>query len=157
MPTPINTECLYINIIGAIPFACILQDRTLTYQLQIMPALPEEHLHAGTTLPLEQKTKGQILHEVVPPEYHEFTDVFSEGSAKELPHINLTIIKLISKKAPSSLSARSKTWLEIKLWALKDYLANMLSKSFICSLISAAGALVLFAKKKDGSPDCSRT
>ncbi|KNZ76467.1 hypothetical protein J132_10442 [Termitomyces sp. J132] len=40
---------------------------------------------------------------------------------------------------------------EIKLWALKDYLDNMLGKSFIYLLISATGAPVLFAKKKDGS------
>ncbi|KAG5335796.1 hypothetical protein C0989_000301 [Termitomyces sp. Mn162] len=49
-----------------------------------MPALLEEHLHAETTLP-ECKTEEQILYKVVPPEYHEFTNVFSEGSAKELP------------------------------------------------------------------------
>ncbi|KAG5349347.1 hypothetical protein C0989_004462 [Termitomyces sp. Mn162] len=49
-----------------------------------MPALPKEHLHTGTTVP-ESKTEEQILSEVVPPEYHEFADMFSEGSAKELP------------------------------------------------------------------------
>ncbi|KAG5335243.1 hypothetical protein C0989_001719 [Termitomyces sp. Mn162] len=85
-PTPINTRALDIEIIGAVPFAHILQDGTPTFQLQITPALPEEYLCAETTLP-EQKTEEQILHEVVPPEYHEFADVFSEGSAKELsPH-----------------------------------------------------------------------
>ncbi|KAG5329300.1 hypothetical protein C0989_009964 [Termitomyces sp. Mn162] len=49
-----------------------------------MLALPKEHLHTGTTM-LESKTEEQILSEVVSPEYHEFADVFSEGSAKELP------------------------------------------------------------------------
>ncbi|KAG5336956.1 hypothetical protein C0989_011412 [Termitomyces sp. Mn162] len=33
---------------------------------------------------------------------------------------------------------------EIKLWALKDYFNNMLSKGFICPLISTTGAPVLF-------------
>ncbi|KAG5348702.1 hypothetical protein C0989_008861, partial [Termitomyces sp. Mn162] len=49
-----------------------------------MSALPEEYLHAEAT-PLEYTTKEQILYEVVLLEYHEFTDIFSEGSAKELP------------------------------------------------------------------------
>ncbi|KAG5719790.1 hypothetical protein E4T56_gene7271 [Termitomyces sp. T112] len=40
---------------------------------------------------------------------------------------------------------------KIKLWALKEYLDDMLGKGFICLSISAASALVLYAKKKDGS------
>ncbi|KAG5718806.1 hypothetical protein E4T56_gene2699 [Termitomyces sp. T112] len=75
---------LNIKIVGAVPFACLLQDSTPTFQLQITPALPEEHLHTGTTM-LESKMEEQILSKVVPPEYHEFADMFSEGSAKELP------------------------------------------------------------------------
>ncbi|KAG5335672.1 hypothetical protein C0989_000755 [Termitomyces sp. Mn162] len=84
MSTSINSRSLNIKIIGAIPFAHILQDGTPAFQLQITPALLEEHLHAGTTTP-ESKMEEQILSEVVPPEYHEFADMFSEGSAKELP------------------------------------------------------------------------
>ncbi|KNZ72001.1 hypothetical protein J132_05050 [Termitomyces sp. J132] len=40
---------------------------------------------------------------------------------------------------------------EVELRALKEYLNNMLGKGFIRLSISAASALVLFAKKKDGS------
>ncbi|KAG5332689.1 hypothetical protein C0989_006693 [Termitomyces sp. Mn162] len=49
-PTPVNSRNLNIKIIGTIPFACILHDGTSTFQLQIMPALPEEYLHAEATL-----------------------------------------------------------------------------------------------------------
>ncbi|KAG5332433.1 hypothetical protein C0989_007046 [Termitomyces sp. Mn162] len=84
MSNSVNSGNLNIKIIGTILFACLLQDGTPTFQLQIMPALPKEHLHTGTTMP-ESKMEEQILSEVVPPEYHEFTDVFSEESAKELP------------------------------------------------------------------------
>ncbi|KAG5730184.1 hypothetical protein E4T56_gene11680 [Termitomyces sp. T112] len=84
LPTPIDPGDLNIKIIGTIPFVHILQDGTPTFQLQIMPALPEEYLCAETTL-LEHKIEEQILYEVVPPEYHKFADIFSEGSAKELP------------------------------------------------------------------------
>ncbi|KAG5333552.1 hypothetical protein C0989_005453, partial [Termitomyces sp. Mn162] len=74
MPNSIDPRCLNIKIV----------DGTPAFQLQIMPALPEEHLRTGTTVP-ESKMEEQILSEVVPPEYHEFADMFSEGSAKELP------------------------------------------------------------------------
>ncbi|KAG5732059.1 hypothetical protein E4T56_gene18829 [Termitomyces sp. T112] len=80
----VDPRSLDIKIISAIPFACLLQDGTPAFQLQITPALPEEHLHTGTTA-LESKMEEQILSEVVPLEYHEFADMFSEGSAKELP------------------------------------------------------------------------
>ncbi|KAG5329106.1 hypothetical protein C0989_010031, partial [Termitomyces sp. Mn162] len=84
VPNPINSGNLDIKIIGAIPFVRLLQEGTPAFQLQVMPALPEEYLRAGTTTP-EKKMEEQILSEVVPLEYHEFTDMFSEGSAKELP------------------------------------------------------------------------
>ncbi|KAG5335229.1 hypothetical protein C0989_001790 [Termitomyces sp. Mn162] len=76
---------LDIKVIGgAVPFTCILQDGTPTFQLQIMPTLLEEYL-CTETIPLECTTKEQILYEVVLLEYHEFADIFFEGSAKELP------------------------------------------------------------------------
>ncbi|KAG6869752.1 hypothetical protein C0992_002113, partial [Termitomyces sp. T32_za158] len=40
---------------------------------------------------------------------------------------------------------------EVELRALKDHLDEMLGKGFIRPSISAAGAPVLFVKKKDGS------
>ncbi|KAG6883352.1 hypothetical protein C0993_006619 [Termitomyces sp. T159_Od127] len=69
--SPLDPEALDIKIIGSAPFACILQDGTPAYQLQITLVLPEEHLDADTTTP-ESKTEEQILCEVVPLEYHEF-------------------------------------------------------------------------------------
>ncbi|KAG5334205.1 hypothetical protein C0989_004024 [Termitomyces sp. Mn162] len=80
----IDSGSLDIKIVGAVPFACLLQDSTPAFQLQIMPALPKEHLCTGTTT-LESKMEEQILSKVVSLEYHEFADMFSEGSAKELP------------------------------------------------------------------------
>ncbi|KAG6876051.1 hypothetical protein C0993_005951 [Termitomyces sp. T159_Od127] len=80
----LNPDTLDIKIISPAPFAHIIQDGTPAFQLHISLALPEEHLSADT-MALELKTEEQILHEVVPLEYHEFADVFSKGSAKELP------------------------------------------------------------------------
>ncbi|KAG5734840.1 hypothetical protein E4T56_gene653 [Termitomyces sp. T112] len=146
----INSRSLDIKIISTVPFAHLLQDSTPTFQLQITPALPEEHLHTGTTV-LESKMEEQILSEVVPPEYHKFADVFSQGSAKELPLHHFYNHKIDLEEGTSPLFVKIYNMSEVKLQALKEYLNNMLSKGFICPLISAAGAPVLFAKKKDRS------
>ncbi|KAG6882792.1 hypothetical protein C0993_009147 [Termitomyces sp. T159_Od127] len=79
----LNPEALDIKIIGLALFTCIIQDDTSAFQLHISLVLPEEHLGADVTTPAP-KTEEQILHEVVPPEYCEFADVFSKGSTKEL-------------------------------------------------------------------------
>ncbi|KAG5715682.1 hypothetical protein E4T56_gene466 [Termitomyces sp. T112] len=146
----IDSRNLNIQIISTIPFACLLQDGTPAFQLQITPALPKEHLHMGTTMP-ESKTEKQILSEVVPPEYHEFADMFSEGSAKELPLHRSYDHKINLKEGTSPLFGKIYNMSEIKLRALKEYLDDMLGKGFIHPSISAAGAPVLFAKKKDRS------
>ncbi|KAG5733974.1 hypothetical protein E4T56_gene7440 [Termitomyces sp. T112] len=148
--TSIDSGSLDIKIISAIPFTHLLQDGTPAFQLQVMPALPKEHL-CGEIAALESKMEEQILSEVVPPEYHEFADVFSEGSAKELPPHCSYNHKIDLEEGTSSPFGKIYNIFEIKLWALKEYLDNMLSKGFICSSISAASTPVLFAKKKDGS------
>ncbi|KAG5732301.1 hypothetical protein E4T56_gene11429 [Termitomyces sp. T112] len=145
-----TTPPVDIKIIDAVPFAHILQDGTPTFQLQIMPALLKEHLHAETTSP-ECKMEEQILYKVVSLEYYEFADMFSKGSAKELPpHCSYDhMINL--EECASLLFGKIYNMSKIKLWALKEYPDDMLSKGFICLSISTASTLVLFAKKKDGS------
>ncbi|KAG5348416.1 hypothetical protein C0989_010576, partial [Termitomyces sp. Mn162] len=61
-PSPIDSRNLDIKIIGAVPFARLLREGTPAFQLQVTPALPEEYLCAGTTMP-EKKTEEQILSE----------------------------------------------------------------------------------------------
>ncbi|KAG5718580.1 hypothetical protein E4T56_gene16600 [Termitomyces sp. T112] len=146
----VDPRSLDIKIVGAVPFACLLQDGTPTFQLQITPALPEEHLCTGTTM-LESKTEEQILSEVVPLEYHEFADVFSEGSAKELPPHHSYDHKIDLEEGTSPLFGKIYNMSEVKLRALKEYLNDMLGKGFIRLSISAAGTPVLFTKKKDRS------
>ncbi|KAG5723345.1 hypothetical protein E4T56_gene334 [Termitomyces sp. T112] len=149
-PAPIDAGDLDIKIISTIPFACLLQDGTPAFQVQIMPALPKEYLCAETTLP-ECTTEKQILYKVVSLKYHEFADGFSEESAKELPPHCPYNHKIDLKEGTSLPFGKVYNMSEIELQALKDYLDDMLGKGFIHLLISATGALVLFAKKKDGS------
>ncbi|KAG5724402.1 hypothetical protein E4T56_gene15992 [Termitomyces sp. T112] len=150
VPNPIDPRDLDIKIISAIPFACLLREGTPAFQLQVTPALPKEYLRAGTTAP-ESKMEEQILSEVVPPEYHEFADVFSEGSAKELPLHRSYDHKIDLEEGTSPPFDKIYNMSEIELRALKEYLDDMLGKGFIHPSISAAGAPVLFAKKKDRS------
>ncbi|KAG5718343.1 hypothetical protein E4T56_gene8366 [Termitomyces sp. T112] len=135
VPNPINSGNLNIKIIGA---------------LQVTPALPEKYLRVGTTVP-ENKMEEQILSEVVPPEYHEFADMFSEGSAKELPPHCSYDHQIDLEEGTSPPFGKIYNMSKIELRALKEYLDDMLGKGFIHPLISAAGTPVLFAKKKDGS------
>ncbi|KAG6887616.1 hypothetical protein C0992_011523, partial [Termitomyces sp. T32_za158] len=83
--TLIDSGTLNIKIIGAAPFADILQEGAQAFQLHITPMLPKEHLRAEAS-PSAQATEEETLNKVVPLEYHKFANVFSEGSAKELPH-----------------------------------------------------------------------
>ncbi|KAG5723909.1 hypothetical protein E4T56_gene9784 [Termitomyces sp. T112] len=72
------------------------------------------------------------------------------GSAKELPPHHSYYHKIDLEESTSPTFGKIYNMSKIKLQALKDYLDDMLSKGFICSSISTAGTLVLFAKKKDG-------
>ncbi|KAG6896399.1 hypothetical protein C0992_008521 [Termitomyces sp. T32_za158] len=83
VPPPLaHPSALDIKIIGAAPFARILQEGAQAFQLHITPALPEEHLRAEASPP-EPKTEEETLRQVIPPEYHEFADVFSMPSAAD--------------------------------------------------------------------------
>ncbi|KAG5346398.1 hypothetical protein C0989_000790, partial [Termitomyces sp. Mn162] len=61
-PGPADSRNLNIKIIGAVPFARLLQEGTPAFQLQVTLTLLEEYLRAGTTTP-EKKMEEQILSE----------------------------------------------------------------------------------------------
>ncbi|KAG5719203.1 hypothetical protein E4T56_gene11782 [Termitomyces sp. T112] len=111
---------------------------TVTPMLQVTPALPEEYPRAGTTAP-ESKTEEQILSEVVPPEYHEFADMFSKGSAKEFPLHCSYDHQIDLEEGTSPPFGKIYNMSEIELRALKEYLDDMLGKGFIHPSISVAG------------------
>jgi len=75
-----------IKIIRAAPFSRLIREGIEVYQLHISPVSPHKTLHMEQTQNSEKKkTEQEILDKVVPPEYHDFTNVFSEGEAKTLP------------------------------------------------------------------------
>jgi len=88
LPTPMDTlldSDIDIKIIGAAPFTWLIRDGIEVYQLHISPVPPSETLHVEQPQDPEwKKTEQEILEEVVPPEYHNFASIFSEGEAKNL-------------------------------------------------------------------------
>ncbi|KAG6888417.1 hypothetical protein C0995_008330 [Termitomyces sp. Mi166 len=85
-PPPELSNGLNIRIICTAPFAWIIQEGAQAYQLHVSPSLLKQHLWANANVATpETKSEEQILHKVILPEYHKYADMFSEGSAKELP------------------------------------------------------------------------
>ena len=87
----------------------------------------------------------------VPPEYHDYLDVFSKAEADKLPphrpfdhHITLQDGKTPPFGPIYSLS-------EKELGVLREYLDENLDKGFVVPSESPAAAPILFVKKKDGS------
>ena len=93
--------------------------------------------------------ENELITKVVPPEYHDFFDVFSCEEAKLMPphHPYDHTINLENDQMPphSHIYLLSGT----ELSTLHEFLDNMLGKGFIRSSSLPGGAPVLFAKKKD--------
>jgi hypothetical protein len=88
---------------------------------------------------------------VVPPEYHEFTSVFSEGEAKNLPPHRPYDHKIDLEEGTEPPFGKIYNMSETELKLLKDYIDDMLGKGFIRPSSSNAGTPVLFAKNPNGS------
>jgi hypothetical protein len=89
--------------------------------------------------------------ELVPREYHDYMDVFSETLARELPPHRDYDHQIELEENTTPPHGKLYNMSEVELKTLKDYLDDMLDKGFIRPSKSPAGAPVLFVKKKDGS------
>ena len=100
---------------------------------------------AQLALPLAEKV-------IVPLEYSDFADVFSEKSANVLPErtrANEHAIELEKGKQPSYGPIYSLGPVELE--TLKTYIKTNLANGFIWTSKSLAGAPILFVRKRDGS------
>lgn len=87
----------------------------------------------------------------IPSEYHSFADMFSKqeesGLAEHCPydhHIDIEAGETPPFGPIYSLS-------QLELTALKDYIDDNISKGWICTSSSSAGAPILFVKKKNSA------
>ena len=87
----------------------------------------------------------------IPPDYHEFTDVFSKTRASApAPHRPYNLkIELEEGTSPPFGPIYSLSQSELK--SLREFLDEHLAMDFICPSRSPGRALVLFIRKKDGS------
>jgi hypothetical protein len=88
--------------------------------------------------------------ESVPPEYHDFADVFSKARADQLtPHHPYDLkINLAEGTEPPLRPMYSLSQSELQtLW---EWIDENLASGFICLSSSLHGTLILFIKKKDG-------
>ena len=87
----------------------------------------------------------------LPPEYHDYTDVFDKQAVKVLPPQRSYDHKIELK----SLDPLLKSWLylmsEDKLQKVKEYLSENLDKGFIVLSKAPFASLILFVTKPDGS------
>jgi hypothetical protein len=133
-----------ITIISAPAFAlaCRLQG-SVQFSLQICPK--ESDLHSAST------TSDPSEISIIPPEYHEFGDVFSKSKADTLaPHHEHDLkIKLEEGASPPIGTTYSLSPSELE--SLRTILDEHLTMGFIRPSSSAHAAPVLFVHKKDGS------
>jgi len=137
IPKPIK-----VSFIGAGAFTHLLKKHKLkAHTLSI----------CEVNLAINQFRTKEEWQSMVPAEYHEFIDLFSEKAAKKLPpHRPYDhSIPLIEGKTPPYGPLYGMSCVELE--ALKKYLEENLNKSFISHSSSPAGAPVLFVKKSDGS------
>ena len=106
------------------------------------PVLPYE------PLPMDE---NELITKVVPPEYHDFFDVFSHEEAKLMPphHPCDHTINLENDQMPPH--SHIYLLLGTELSTLHEFLDNMLGNGFIRASSSPSGAPILFTKKKDGT------
>ena len=95
--------------------------------------------------------EGELIARVVPPEYHDFFDVFSREEAKLMPPHRPYDHTIDLKNDQVLPHSHIYPLLGMDLGILQEFLDDMLGKSFICASSSPGGAPVLFAKKKDGT------
>jgi len=141
--TPVCTPP-HISLINAAAFvrACSLEGST-KYQLQLCPADSAKARSSSTSTPPDL--------DIVPPEYHDYADVFSKAKASELPPHHDYDLKIELEEGTSPPLGTLYSLSPVELSALWTFIDENLNTDFICPASSSHAALVLFIKKKDSS------
>ena len=111
--------------------------------MQLCPQ--ESDLHSTSTIPEPTDLSG------VPPDYHDFANVFSKSKADTLaPHCEYNL-KINLEDSTSSPLEATYSLSSSQLGSLHEFLDEHLTMGFIRPSSSAHAALVLFVCKKDSS------
>jgi len=108
-------------------------------------------LHSAELASASLVTEREPDLSLIPPEYHEFADLFSETEAKKLPphrpYDHQIPLEPGTTPPFGTIYSLSPTELE----TLRKYIEDNLNKGFIRHSQAPCGAPVLFVKKADGS------
>ncbi|SPC63716.1 uncharacterized protein UHOD_11307 [Ustilago sp. UG-2017b] len=154
LPSTSPPASLDIDVIDAIAFNKSLQSDCITWGTLYPSAIQSQHLLATTTTSSVTTTALAYdtgLSDIIPPEYHQYLDVFSRVEADKLPpHRTYDHpIPLEEGKYPPFGPIYSLSEHELK--TLREYLEENLAKGLISPSDSPAASPILFVKKKDGS------
>ncbi|SPC60765.1 uncharacterized protein UHOD_11147 [Ustilago sp. UG-2017b] len=150
----LSSASLDIDVIDAFAFDkslrsdCITSGTLYPSPIQSQQLLATTITSSDTTTALAYDTG---LSDIIPPEYHQYLDVFSRVRAdKLLPHRTYDHhIPLEEGKSPPFGPIYSLSEHELK--TLRGYLEENLAKGFVSPSDSPAASPILFVKKKDGS------
>ena len=144
-PPPSFSQCkaLPITIISAPAFAlaCCLQG-PVQFSLQLRPA--ESDLRSTSTTSDDSYLSG------IPPDYHNFANVFSKAKADILAPHREHDLKIDLEKGTSPPIGTTYSLSPSELESLQTFLDEHLAMGFIRPSSSAHAALVLFIRKKTG-------
>jgi len=141
--TPVCTPP-HISLINAAAFVRVCSlERSTKYQLQLHPADSAKFQSSSTSTPLDL--------DIVPPEYRDYTDVFSKAMASELPPHRDYDLKIELEEGTSPPLGTLYSLSPVELSALRTFIDENLNTGFIRPTTSSHAAPVLFVKKKDGS------
>jgi len=141
--TPACTP-LHISLINAAAFVCVCSlEGSMKYQLQLHPADSAKAWSSSISTPPDL--------DIVPPEYHDYADVFSKAKASELPPHHDYDLKIDLEEGTSPPLGTLYSLSPVELSALQTFIDENLNTGFIRPTASSHAAPVLFVKKKDGS------
>ena len=137
-----SEEALDIAMIGADPFNVLTKQKDVEIFAVSLRDINFE-LAKGEKPITDPKT-------IVPPEYHDFLDVFSKEKADELPphRKHDHTIELLEGKGPGHAPLYNMS--EGELLPVKRYLEENLKKGFITASSAPFASPILFAKKPSG-------
>jgi hypothetical protein len=157
-PPPQDPKPVSVRFVNAAAFRTLTRRGAHPQILTIHRSDPEAFLSgakvdANTATPdTTHEEELNKLRSQIPPDYHEFLDVFSKAKADALPGHNPLYdhhIDLEDRKQPPVGPIYNLS--EVESAALRDFPQENLARNFICPSQSACGAPALFIKKKDGS------
>ena len=126
----------------AFTLACRLKG-SVQYSMQLCPL--ESDLCSASTIPELTDLSG------VPPDYHNFADIFSKSKADTLAPHREHDLKISLEDGASPPLGATYSLCSSKLSSLREFLDEHLTMGFIHPSSSVHAAPVLFVHKKDGS------